>query len=76
MSDEKPKGVRITTLQDLVDVATPENYQSLMKDLSSWLYFMLLVKAVGAEVKNCAMDWTDDGINELTGWDISVRKKT
>lgn len=70
----KPKSVRIVTLQDLVMAATPQNFEILMKDTALWLYAMLMVKAVGAEIKEAAMDWTDDGKNELTGFDIKVRK--
>ena len=55
-------------------VATTQNFQLLIKDTALWLHTMLIVKAVGVEIKEAAMDWTDDGKNELTGFDIKVRK--
>ena len=72
---EKVKAVRIETLQDLVDVVTPQNYELLMKDTALWLYSTMMIKAVGAELKGAHMLWTDDGKNELTGYDIKVRNK-
>lgn len=69
-----PKPVHISTMTDLVKVATPQNFNLLMADLTLWLHSMVCVKAVGVEIKECAMEWTDDGKNELTGYDIKVRK--
>lgn len=69
-----PKAIRIVTLQDLLDVATPENFQLLMKDTALWLHSMLLVRTLGCEVKDAAMEWTDDGVNEISGYDIKIRK--
>ena len=71
---KKPKAVRIATLQDLLDVATKDNFELLMKDTALWLHAMMIIRATGAEVSDCAMDWTDDGNNETTGYDIKVRK--
>lgn len=71
---KKIKKVTITTLNDLVDAATSENKERLMNDLSLWLLSMLTVKALGIDVKEAAMKWTDDGKNELTGYDIRIRK--
>lgn len=69
-----PKSVRIETLQDMVDVATAENFELLMQDLALWLHACLLVKITGAKIEYAAMEWTDDGKNEITGYDIKVRK--
>lgn len=71
---KKPKTVRIATLQDLLNAATKDNFELLMKDTALWLHSMMCIRAVGAEVSDCAMDWTDDGNNEITGYDIKVRK--
>lgn len=71
---KKTKEVMIITLNDLVNAATPENKERLMNDLALWLWSMLTVKTLGFEVKQAAMKWTDDGKNELTGYDISIRK--
>ena len=75
MKKKKPKAVRIATLQDLLNVATKDNFEVLMRDTALWLHSMMCVRAVGVEVKECAMDWTDDGNNEITGFDIRVRKQ-
>ena len=69
-----PKPIHIATLTDLVNTATPQNFELLMKDLALYVHSMICIKAVGVELKECAMEWTDDGKNELTGYDIKVRK--
>lgn len=76
MSKKKtaPKPVHIATMTDLVNTATPQNFDLLMSDLALWLHSMICIKACGVELKECAMEWTDDGKNELTGYDIKVRK--
>lgn len=71
---KKTKEVMIITLNDLVNAATPENKERLMNDLALWLWSMLTVKTLGLEVKEAAMKWTDDGKNELMGYDIRIRK--
>jgi len=71
---KKPNTVRIATLQDMLNVATKDNFELLMKDTALWLHSMMCIRAVGLEVKECAMDWTDDGNNEITGYDIRIRK--
>lgn len=71
---KKTKEVMIITLNDLVNAATHENKERLMNDLSLWLWSMLTVKTLGLKVKEAAMKWTDDGKNELTGYDIRIRK--
>jgi hypothetical protein len=71
---KKPKAIRIATLHDLLNAATPENFNSLMQDTALWLSSMMVIRSVGAEIADVAMDWTDDGNNEITGYDIKVRK--
>lgn len=70
----KAKAVHIATMTDLVHVATPQNFELLMSDLALYVHSMICVKACGVELKECAMEWTDDGKNELTGYNIKVRK--
>ena len=69
----KPKPVMITTLQDLVDTVTPQNMKLLYEDLGMWLLSMTAMKAAGMELGEVAMEWTDDGKNEITGMQITMK---
>ncbi len=71
-----PTTIRIATLDDLVNAATPQNRELLIQDLNLWLSAMLTIKALGMPIDQSAMDWTDDGKNEITGFDIKIRKET
>jgi|JI9StandDraft_1071089.scaffolds.fasta_scaffold136244_3 hypothetical protein len=68
----KPKPVMIATLQDLVNTVTPENMKLLYEDLGIWLVSMTAMKAAGMELGEVAMEWTDDGKNEITGMHITM----
>jgi hypothetical protein len=67
MTKKKPKTVVITTIQDMVDVVTKDNYELLMKDFALMIYIYLKMKDGGVEIKGAGMEWTDDGKNEITG---------
>ncbi len=71
-----PATIRITTLDDLVNAATPQNRELLIQDLNLWLSAMLTIKTLGIPIDKSVMDWTDDGKNEITGIDIKIRKKS
>jgi hypothetical protein len=68
------KPVRIETLTDLVNVATPQNYELLMKDLALCIAFFMKAKSAGM-VGPFAMNWVDDGNNELTGFRVDFKKQ-
>ncbi len=76
MRSKKPDTIRLVTLEDVVNAATPENYERLMQDVALWVHMMVVAKTLlaGSEIKEMAMDWTDDGVNEITGYDIEIRK--
>jgi hypothetical protein len=69
------KPVRIETLTDLVNVATPQNYELLMKDLALCIAFFMKAKSAGMVGGPCAMEWVDDGNNELTGFRVDFKKR-
>jgi hypothetical protein len=73
MSKKKSKSVevvRIATLTDLVQVATPDNYELLMKDLALCVQVFMRAKAAGLSNGQCVMEWKDDGKNEITGFRV------
>ena len=76
MKSKKPDTIRLVSLEDVVRAATPENYDRLMKDLTLWAYTMMVARNFlgDSPMSAMAMDWTDDGVNELTGYDIEIRK--
>lgn len=78
MSDEqKPTGetIRIETMTDLVNAATAENYERLLADLRGWLVSCVYTKVLHGSFDHAAMEWTDDGINTITGQHATFTKK-
>ena len=75
MSKKKKKSVHIATLQDIVDTATPQNVDLLMRDLALWIHTCVIMKTAGLGMSDVAMEWTDDGKNEITGYTIKFDTK-
>ncbi len=76
MRSKKPDTIRLVSLEDVVRAATPENYERLMQDVALWAYTMMVARNFlgDSQMSAMAMDWTDDGVNEITGYDIEIRK--
>lgn len=79
------KEYKIETLNDLIDVATPENVDALIKDLSSWLRKNVEIfdefrkeypeKTKGlknSELAKVSFIWVDDGQNDFLGIELTV----
>ena len=71
---EKTKEHRLITLQDLIDVATDDNFDTLMIDLKNWLGLQLGLKKVNASQGlgfsvrvngKAVLKWMDDGKNNI-----------
>lgn len=63
MSDK----VMISTIEELVNVATKENIERLFADLFLFTHFAIEAKEKSPEIVVKGMQWTDDGENKLTG---------
>ena len=56
---------RLQTIQDIADVATPENIDNLLKDLKGVLLGYMAVRIVSPTLKLPHLDWIDDGDNTV-----------
>ena len=67
MATEAPS-YSIETLNDLVQVVTADNVESLANDLGDFLHHMVLAKGLteirnpGSGTPNVVLTWTDDGM--------------
>lgn len=77
----EPPIYKIKTIEELVNVATPENFQCLMTDLQS---FIMLAKRIDAEMDRTCFNWIDDGKSDVNlnlifpegeVWNEETRKK-
>lgn len=73
---KKPTGktIRIETMTDLANAATADNYERLLADLHGWLASCVYTKIAHGSFDHAAMEWTDDGINTITGQSITFTK--
>ncbi len=69
----KPTGekIRIETMTDLANAVTIQNYERLMADLNGWILSCIYTKIAHGSFRHAAMEWTDDGINTITGQSIT-----
>ena len=63
-------------LEDDVARRVPVPRLDLLLVLTLWAYTMMVARNFlgDSPMSAMAMDWTDDGVNELTGYDIKIRK--
>jgi len=71
---KKKKTYSLRTIQDMVDVATPKNIELLLNDFALMLHFHMQLKMEGVEFSDAGMEWTDDGNNEITGYNVRFAK--
>lgn len=82
---KKPKEYEIETLEQLVNIVTPENFERLSIDFLSWLNFVNLSFAkikekenlkdkLNSEIATCKFVWIDDGKNKIKG--IKIKNTT
>ena len=69
-----PTTHKITTIQQLLDVATPENIDSLMADFKDWLRLSMCLNALNDNAKNQGFIWIDDRKNNLEFIDFNLTK--
>lgn len=68
MSDQKE--IRIETVQQLLEVVTPENKERFVLDFAAFLYSAVDLKQKIPNLDIKAMLWTDDGKHDFTGVEI------
>lgn len=56
---------RIETIKELMDVATEENVERLMQDITASVKAVVAMKPIGCESAGYLI-WTDDGKREIT----------
>lgn len=75
MSKKKaPKKLTITTIEELCNAATPENYDRLILDLRAFLAHATAATMLFGEAKCVAFIWTDDGEHVITGMTMTRPK--
>lgn len=58
----------IKTIKEFFEVANDENFERIMKDFILFANQAITLKEkFGKDVDITAFEWTDDGINEITG---------
>ena len=58
----------IKTIKEFFEVANDENFERIMKDFILFANQAITLKEkFGKDIDITAFEWTDDGINELTG---------
>lgn len=58
----------IKTIQEFFEVANNENFERIMQDFILFANQAVTLKdRFGKDINITAFEWTDDGINELTG---------
>lgn len=82
---KKPKEYEIETLEQLVNIVTPENFERLSIDFLSWLNFVNqsfakikekenLKDMLNSEIATVKFVWVDDGQNKIKG--IKIKNTT
>ena len=64
----------IKTIKEFFEVANDENFERIMKDFILFANQAITLKEkFGKDIDITAFEWTDDGINELTGIKIHTK---
>lgn len=61
----KDKQYTIKTMQDIVDIITPENVEHFSKDFEAWLLYIALMKSITDKLE-VEFIWTDDNVRSIT----------
>lgn len=82
---KNPKEYEIETLEQLVNIVTPENFERLTIDFLSWLNYVNLSFAkikekenlkdkLNSEIATVKFVWVDDGKNKIKG--VKIKNTT